>query len=64
MNDLNKFRRRYVAGVFLFIGVMFCLGLIIGDSYLFALVGIAGWVVFLGLFLRYLSEYRGRNRNR
>jgi len=58
MRDSQKFRRRYVAGVFLFIASMFCLGLLIGDSYLLALLGIAGWVVFLLLFVKYVAGSR------
>lgn len=61
MSDLRKFRRRYVAGVFLFIALMFCLALLIGDSYLLALLGIAGWIVSLGLFLKYVAALR-RNK--
>lgn len=61
MTDLKKYRRRYVAGVFLFIALMFCLGLLVRDSYLLALLGIAGWVVFLLLFVKYVAEYR-RNK--
>jgi small-conductance mechanosensitive channel len=58
MSNSKKFRRRYVAGVFLFIALMFCLGLLVGDSYLLAVLGIAGWVVFLVLFVKYVAASR------
>ena len=58
MIDPKKFRTRFVLGIFGFVVVMGCLGWLIGNSYLLAIIGIAGWIVFLGFFLRYLSKYR------
>lgn len=56
--DPKKFRIRFVVGAFIFILTMAALGWVVGDSYLLAVVGIAGWLVFVGLFIRYLNLYR------
>ena len=61
--DARKFRIRLIVGGLIFILTMAALAWVVGDSTLLAVVGIAGWLVFLGLFVRYLSLYR-KNKSR
>ena len=61
MKDSTKARLRIILAGWAFIGAMALLMWVVGDSYLLAVIGIVGFLLLFGLWLKYEQRYRGRD---
>lgn len=55
LKNINKFKKRLVICGVGYVLILAILGKVIGDSYLLALVAIAGWVLLFAAVMKYLA---------
>jgi len=59
-SQVHKFKVHLILASCAYVVTVAALMKLIGNSYLLAILALAGWVVLFGVFLKYISLYRGQ----